>query len=51
MVRSPLSVVQVTHEWADGIAAELVRKAASDNKAGSPDSHDEPPTPARRPQK
>merc|ERR1719174_529823 len=30
---------EVTHEWADGIASEQVRRAAQDNKAGSPDNH------------
>merc|ERR1719453_1378911 len=30
---------EVTHEWADGIASEQVRRAAADNKAGSPDNH------------
>merc|ERR1719149_584256 len=30
---------EVTHEWADGIASEQVRRAAQDNKAGNPDNH------------
>ena len=28
-----------THEWSDGIAAELIRNCVMDNKSGSPDWH------------